>query len=259
MKKGRTEPVPPSADSGARSAELYMKSSHAFRVLAAAILAVLLPVTARVAFGQHMGGGGGHMGGGGGHMGGGGGHMGGVGGAGSHHSMGGPVRGGPPVSMGNRFGHDGRFLGRDGRFFNNHRFAHNDHFFDHRFDHHDRFFHHHRNIFIFDFVSFGFPWWYPYPYYYGYPYDYYPYDYYPYDYSYSDYGPAYDEQYWNDLATSVQSELARRGYYSGSVDGVIGRDSRRAIRAFQAAQGLPVTGIIDAKSLKALGIKYRTA
>jgi localization factor PodJL len=58
---------------------------------------------------------------------------------------------------------------------------------------------------------------------------------------------------------SVQSELARRGYYSGSVDGVIGPSSRQAIRAFQAAQGLPVTGIIDAKLLKALGISYRTA
>jgi putative peptidoglycan binding protein len=185
--------------------------------------------------------------------------MGGFGGAGSHHSMGGSVRGGPHVSMGNRFGHDGRFLGRDGRFFNNHRFAHNDHFFDHRFVHNDhffdhRFFHHHHNIFVFDFVSFGFPWWYPYPYYYGYPY----YGY-PYDYSYSDYGSAYDYRYWNDLAMSVQSELARRGYYSGSIDGAIGPSSRKAIRAFQAAQGLPVTGIIDAKLLKALGISYRTA
>jgi Putative peptidoglycan binding domain len=215
-----------------------MKSLHAFRAVAAATLTALLPITARAGFGPHMGGFGG-------------GHMGGFGGTGSHHSMGGAVRGGSHVFMGNRFGHDGRF-------FNNHRFVHNDHFFDHRFDHgrffhdHDRFFHHHRNIFVFDFVSFGFPWWYPYPYYYGYPYGY------PYDYAYSD--PAgYDYQYWNDLAMSVQSELARRGYYSGSLDGVIGPNSRRAIRAFQAAQGLPVTGIIDAKLLKALRISYRTA
>ena len=61
------------------------------------------------------------------------------------------------------------------------------------------------------------------------------------------------------LAVSVQSGLAQRGYYHGAIDGEIGSGSRQAIRAFQAAQGLPVTGMIDPKLLKALGIKYRTA
>jgi localization factor PodJL len=65
-------------------------------------------------------------------------------------------------------------------------------------------------------------------------------------------------QYWTNLAVSVQSELAQRGYYKGAIDGVIGSDSREAIRAFQAAQGLPVTGAIDTKLLDALGIKYKT-
>jgi len=55
-----------------------------------------------------------------------------------------------------------------------------------------------------------------------------------------------------------QSELAQRGYYQGAIDGVIGSDSREAIRAFQAAQGLPVTGAIDTKLLNAPGIKYKT-
>jgi murein L,D-transpeptidase YcbB/YkuD len=32
-----------------------------------------------------------------------------------------------------------------------------------------------------------------------------------------------------------------------------------AIRAFQAAQGLPVTGVIDRKVLTALGISYKSA
>lgn len=123
---------------------------------------------------------------------------------------------------------------------------------DDRFRGHD-FDHHRHDFFGFDFASFGFPWWYPYPCY-DYPY----YDY-PYDYSYYDYGPAYDFQYWNDLAVSVQSELARRGYYKGAIDGVIGSGSREAIRAFQAAQGLPVTGVIDRKVLKALRISYRNA
>jgi hypothetical protein len=68
-----------------------------------------------------------------------------------------------------------------------------------------------------------------------------------------------DYQYWTNLAVSVQSELARRGYYHGSTDGVIGSDSSEAIRAFQAAQGLPVTGRIDPKLLRALGIRYSSA
>jgi hypothetical protein len=143
---------------------------------------------------------------------------------------------------------DHRFVDHD-RFFD-HRFVDHDRFFDHRFVDHDRFFFHHQNRFFFgfDFVSFGFPWWYtwypPYPSYYGYPYDS----------SYSGGGQAFDDQYWTNLAVSVQSELARRGYYRGPTDGVIGRDSSEAIRAFQAAQGLPVTGVIDPKLLNALGI-----
>jgi peptidoglycan hydrolase-like protein with peptidoglycan-binding domain len=57
----------------------------------------------------------------------------------------------------------------------------------------------------------------------------------------------------------VQSGLAQRGYYHGPIDGEIGSGSRQAIRAFQAAQSLPVTGLIDPELLKALGISYRNA
>jgi hypothetical protein len=159
----------------------------------------------------------------------------------------------PHITSSRGFGH------KSGRFDHRHDFAFRNHDFDQfrdrdgRFrdrdsDRNDRFFRHRPDFFGFDFASFGFPWWYTYPYY----------DY-PYDYSYYDYGPAYDYQYWNDLAVSVQSELARRGYYHGAIDGVIGSGSRQAIRGFQSAQGLPVTGVIDRKVLKALGISYRSA
>jgi Putative peptidoglycan binding domain len=155
------------------------------------------------------------------------------------HGMGGFSGGGPHVSMGHGFDHPVAFR-HDHRFFDHHRFVDRDHFF----------FRRHRHIFIaFDFAAFGFPWWYPYPYY----------GWYPYDYSYSDYRPAYDDQYWNNLAVSVQSALASRGYYYHRIDGVIGADSIQAIREFQAAQGLPVTGLIDPKLLKALGISYQRA
>lgn len=135
-------------------------------------------------------------------------------------------------------------------------FGHFDHRRDFAFRHHggDRFFLRHQNRFFFgfDFAAFGFPWWYPYPY----PYPYYDGD--PYGYSSNDYGPGYDYQYWTALGASVQSELARRGYYHGAIDGVIGSGSIQAIRGFQAAQGLPVTGRINPKLLKALGVSYNT-
>src|SRR3984893_16873095 len=227
-----------------------MKGLHVFQGLMAAALAALLPVTARAGAGHSMGGhnmGGEH-------------NMGGHVGmaprvSGGHRGMAPQISGGrvgmpPQISSGHGFGHE------FGRFDHRHNFAFHhdgDRFRDRDFHRDDRFFHHRHFFFGFDFASFGFP--YPYPYYYGYPYYY---DY-PYDYSYYDYGPAYDYQYWNDLAVSVQSELARRGYYHGAIDGVIGSGSRQAIRGFQSAQGLPVTGVIDRKVLKGLGISYRSA
>lgn len=58
----------------------------------------------------------------------------------------------------------------------------------------------------------------------------------------------------DDLAVDVQRALKRRGYYTGAVDGDIGPGSRSAIRAYQADRGLPVTGRIDSRLLRALGI-----
>jgi hypothetical protein len=108
-----------------------------------------------------------------------------------------------------------------------------------------------RNPFFPDFRFFGYPYgWYPkrrhrypYPYYYGSPYD---------D-SYYDFEPNYGDRYRSDLAVLVQTELARRGYYRGLINGVIGPVSRTAIREFQAAEGLPITGRIDESLLRALG------
>ena len=136
-------------------------------------------------------------------------------------------------------------FGRDGRFFRDR----------------DDFFFRHRFFVGFDFAAFGFPgwWWYPY-------YDWYPYpDAYSGDpSSYSDepasYGgdsASYGPQYWSKLATSVQTKLAKQGYYHGSIDGVLGSGSQRAIKEFQTAKGMRVTGRIDPTLLKSLGINYK--
>jgi peptidoglycan hydrolase-like protein with peptidoglycan-binding domain len=51
---------------------------------------------------------------------------------------------------------------------------------------------------------------------------------------------------------ALQAALARRGYYHGSVDGALGPETRNAIRSFQAHQGLPVTGQVDGRLIRAL-------
>ena len=48
--------------------------------------------------------------------------------------------------------------------------------------------------------------------------------------------------------------LAQLGYYHGPVDGVVGPQTERAIRWFQAVDSLPVTGEIDSATLRALRI-----
>lgn len=143
------------------------------------------------------------------------------------------------------FDRDGRFFhDRDGRFFRDR----------------DDFFFRHRFFVGFDFAAFGFPgWWYPY-------YDSYPYPdaYYGDSASYSDdpssYGgdPAsYGTQYWSNLAISVQTKLAQQNYYHGSIDGVLGPASQLAIKEYQTAHKIRVTGRIDPKLLKSLGISYK--
>ena len=201
--------------------------------LAGLVLAGIPAMMPAAAF-AHGGGGHGFRGGGGGHaFVGGGGH-----GFGSGHAFGGFTgRGFSPGFSGTRGFSTGRFSGRG------------DHgrFGDRGFRGRDRDFRDHRRFFVgFDFVGFGFPyWWYPDYYYYG--------DYgYPYEDGSYDNAPVYDYRYWYGLASAVQTNLARRGYYHGPIDGVIGFASREAIRTFQEVQGLPATGLIDPALLKAL-------
>lgn len=51
------------------------------------------------------------------------------------------------------------------------------------------------------------------------------------------------------LVTDVQRQLQQRGYYTAAIDGRAGPATRHAVRDFQAAAGLPVTGVVDARLL----------
>lgn len=67
----------------------------------------------------------------------------------------------------------------------------------------------------------------------------------------------YQNQAYGGRSTnsSVQQELARRGYYDGSIDGQIGPKSSRSIARFQRDQGLQETGTISPGLLQSLGLQ----
>lgn len=52
----------------------------------------------------------------------------------------------------------------------------------------------------------------------------------------------------------VQKDLRGKGYYTGKVDGISGPQTRSAIRRYQKAEGLAVTGRIDARTAGKLGV-----
>jgi peptidoglycan hydrolase-like protein with peptidoglycan-binding domain len=56
----------------------------------------------------------------------------------------------------------------------------------------------------------------------------------------------------DDLVAQVQTALAERELYDGIVDGVMGSATSAAVRAFEQAQGMTVTGEASEKTLAAL-------
>ena len=78
-----------------------------------------------------------------------------------------------------------------------------------------------------------------------------PYAWYPYD------GPIYTG-YANltpdQVVVNVQVALRDQGYYAGSVDGAMGPETRAALAAFQADNGLAVTSAVDQPTLQTLGV-----
>jgi hypothetical protein len=106
--------------------------------------------------------------------------------------------------------------------------------------------HHHRN-FVFVGGFYPYSWYYPYSSWYD-----------PYEYGYySSAQPVYDGAASYDdgsLVAQLQSRLARGGFYQGAIDGVMGPETRRAIRSFERRNGLPVDGLIDDQLLSTMGL-----
>lgn len=95
--------------------------------------------------------------------------------------------------------------------------------------------------------SYGDPYWYDYPYY-GY-----------YDSDDSDYSNAQASPSEPGAAEqtniAVQQELAKRGFYHGPIDGLVGPETRKAISWFQSVEKLTATGRVDGPTLDALQIR----
>lgn len=57
-------------------------------------------------------------------------------------------------------------------------------------------------------------------------------------------------------ARGIQARLLNLGYMPGPIDGVIGRRTMAAIKAFQEQEGLDVDGIVGPQTRKALRVAY---
>ena len=57
-----------------------------------------------------------------------------------------------------------------------------------------------------------------------------------------------------DEVTQIQTKLKRWGYYTGSIDGIYGTQTQKAVRYFQSKNGLTVDGIAGKNTLTAMGI-----
>jgi len=57
-----------------------------------------------------------------------------------------------------------------------------------------------------------------------------------------------------DEVKTIQSKLKELGFLSGSVDGIFGSNTEKAVKAFQKSEGLVADGIVGAKTIAALGV-----
>ncbi len=64
--------------------------------------------------------------------------------------------------------------------------------------------------------------------------------------------PSLNSQYNRAERIQIQSALSNLGYNIGAIDGVLGKNSRRVIRQFQASRGEPQTGQLTASQFAAL-------
>ena len=63
----------------------------------------------------------------------------------------------------------------------------------------------------------------------------------------------------SDEVKKIQEALKAKGEDPGAIDGIMGRKTHAAMRAFQKANGLKVTGSLDQETSGKLGVEMSTA
>lgn len=62
-----------------------------------------------------------------------------------------------------------------------------------------------------------------------------------------------------ETVKKIQQKLKRWGYYNGSVDGIFGAQTRKAVILFQKRNGLKADGIVGKRTFQALGISVSSS
>ena len=65
---------------------------------------------------------------------------------------------------------------------------------------------------------------------------------------------ASNSPYSSSTVRNVQQALNAKGFNAGPVDGQWGPGTEFALKQFQTAQGLPATGVLDTRTMTALGV-----
>ena len=71
--------------------------------------------------------------------------------------------------------------------------------------------------------------------------------------------PAVDQMMAQDMIQLAESQLKVAGYDPGPVDGVFDEQTASAVRKYQAANGIPVSGLLDEPTRTALMPGYDNA
>lgn len=79
----------------------------------------------------------------------------------------------------------------------------------------------------------------------------------PYDYAVK--AVTYNYGSKGEVVKSIQANLKKWGYYTGSIDGVYGYKTYTAVKKFQGKNGLKVDGVVGDSTLAALGINVKAA
>lgn len=58
-----------------------------------------------------------------------------------------------------------------------------------------------------------------------------------------------------DTVRQVQQELSEAGHNPGPIDGVMGEQTKSALKQYQQAQGMEATGTLDERTMDALGVE----